>query len=119
MIEKIGIGIDIVDIKRFEKLPYLSNITFYKKIFDANEIKYCMKFNNPFPHFAAMFAVKEATIKAVKKPISINDIKIVHSNNKPQVSIKGSYNKKYKFILSVSHEKKIAVAVVISETLKL
>jgi len=118
MIEKIGIGIDIVDIKRFEKLPYLSNIAFYKKIFDINEIKYCLKFKNSFPHFAAMFAVKEATIKAIKKPVLFIDIKIDHSNNKPQVSIKGSYNKKYKFILSVSHEKKTAVAVVISETMK-
>lgn len=118
MIEKIGIGIDIVDIKRFENLPYLSNIAFYKKIFDTSEIKYCLKFKNPFPHFAAMFAVKEATIKAIKKPVLFIDIKIDHSNNKPQVSIKGSYYKKYKFILSVSHEKKTAVAVVISETMK-
>ena len=119
MIEKIGIGIDIVDTKRFEKLPYSANITFYKKIFDINEIKYCLKFKNSFPHFAAMFAVKEATIKAIKKQIAFIDIKISHSNSKPQVRIKDSKNKKYKFILSVSHEKKIAVAVVISETLKL
>ena len=118
MIEKIGIGIDLVDIKRFEKLPYLSNITFYKKIFDTNEIRYCMKFKNPFPHFAGMFAIKEATIKAIKKQVSFIDIKIIHSNHKPQIRIKGSNNKKYKFLLSVSHEQKTAIAVVISETIK-
>jgi len=44
MLEKIGIGVDIVDINRFRELSFLSNKKFYEKIFTLSEIQYCLKF---------------------------------------------------------------------------
>ncbi len=60
MIEKLSIGIDIVDINRFKKLDYKKNSKFYKKIFAKSEIDYCLKYRNFAEHFAGKFAVKEA-----------------------------------------------------------
>ena len=55
----------MVDIARFQQLGYQSNKDFYKRVFTPKEIKYCLSFSNPAPHFAANFAGKEAVYKAV------------------------------------------------------
>lgn len=118
MFENKGIGIDIVEIIRFKKIPYLSNIGFYKKIFLPSEIKYCLKYNNPYEHFAGKFALKEAVKKSINEHISILDIEISHLKSKPVVKLGGKWKKRYNFLASISHEKKFAVAMVISEKLE-
>ncbi len=115
MIEKFGIGIDIVSNTRFKELPYLTNEKFYKKIFEQSEIDYCLKFKNSEEHFAGKFAIKEAVIKSIKEKIQFLDILIDYSNSKPQVSL--TNNLSYQFLISVSHEKSCTIAVVISEKL--
>lgn len=115
MIEKIGIGIDIVDIAQFEKIPHSLRPKFYTKIFHKSEIDYCLKFKNPFPHFAGKFAVKEAVQKSLKYKIGMLEIKTIHTNSKPGVILIKKLP--YKFIVSLSHDKNMAVAVVIAERL--
>lgn len=118
MIEKLGIGIDITDIEQFKKIPYSSKPNFYKKIFLPSEIKYCLKFKNPYEHFAGKFALKEAVKKAINERISMLDIETSHSNSKPIVKLRGKWKKKYKFLASISHEKKFATSMIISEKLE-
>ena len=115
MIEKFGIGIDIVSNKRFRELPYSTNKKFYEKIFEESEINYCLKFKNSEEHFAGKFAIKEAVIKSIKEKIKFSDILIDYSNSKPQVSL--TNNLSYQFLVSVSHENLCTVAVAISEKL--
>ena len=115
MLEKFGIGTDITDINKFKKIPYDTNKKFYEKIFSPSEIKYCVKYKNPSPHFAGKFAVKESVTKAIYEKISFLNIETFHSNSKPQIRLKGKINKKYAFRASLSHEKNFAIAVVISE----
>jgi len=115
MFDKIGVGIDIVEIKRFKKIPYKINSKFYKKIFLTSEINYCTKFKNPYEHFAGKFAIKEAVKKSISTPIRFLDIESYHSNLSPKVRIRGQYKNYYVFLVSISHEKNIAVAVVISK----
>lgn len=115
MIENVGIGIDIVETNRFKKISYKTNKNFYKKIFQTSEIEYCLKFKEPYKHFAAKFAIKEALIKSISSKISLLDIKTDHSNSKPTVTILG--NRKYCFQTSLSHENNFVVAIVISEKL--
>lgn len=115
MIEKLGIGIDIVDVSQFEKIPYLSKPGFYKKIFLHSEIKYCLKYKNPSEHFAGKFAIKEAVKKSINEKISLLDIETSYSDSKPKVKLRGKNGIKYKFLASISHEKKFAVGLVISE----
>jgi len=94
-----------------------SNITknqvFTKRFFLPSEINYCLKYKNPYPHFAGKFALKEAVKKAISKKISMLDIETTHIRNKPVIKVKSKKN--YIFLASLSHEKKMAVAIVISQ----
>lgn len=112
MIEKFRIGIDIVNVNRFESKSYSENKEFYKKIFNPDEIKYCLQFKNPYPHFAGKFALKEAVTKALQKNIDFLEIDTFHKNQVPQVSVK---NQNYASLASISHENNTAVAVFLIE----
>ncbi len=118
MIEKLGIGIDITDVDQFKKIPYLEKPNFYKKIFLPSEIKYCLKYKDSYEHFAGKFALKEAVKKSISERISMLDIETSHSNSKPVVKLRGKLEKRYKFLASISHEKKAAVGMVVSEKLE-
>ena len=113
MFKQIGIGIDIADVEKFEKIKFEEKPEFYKNIFLPTEIAYCLKYKNPYERFAGKFAIKEATIKAIKEKINLLDIETIHIKSKPNIKIQKT-KKKYAFQISVSHDKKIAVAVVIS-----
>jgi len=112
--QKIGIGIDIVDISRFRNKKFKKNLNFYRKILSKYEIKYCTKFKSPYEHFAGKFALKESVIKSIPDKISFLDIKTSNSKHGPVVSLVGNLAKKYSFLASISHEKEYAVATVIS-----
>ncbi len=79
LMDEWNIGVDIVEIARFQHLPYKSNNKFYTRVFTSNEIKYCLSFNNPESHFATNFAGKEAVYKAVNMfyNIKLNNIEIL------------------------------------------
>ena len=113
-LESFGIGIDIVEIKRFRKKIYKKNVNFYKKIFSKSEIDYCLKFKDPYPHFAGKFGIKESVIKSIRNKIYFLDILSSNTKNKPTVKLNGKISTKYSFLVSVTHEKEYAVAVVIS-----
>lgn len=118
MIEKFGIGIDIVDITRFEKIPYSKKPGFYEKIFLPSEIQYCLKYKNSNERFAGKFAIKEAVKKSINVDISLLKIKTSHYHDKPQVEILDKKLNKFKFICSISHDGKFAIGIVLSEKSK-
>ena len=113
MLKNFGIGIDIVEIKRFQEKPFKKNMYFYKKIFTESEIKYCLNKKNSAEEFASKFAIKEAVIKSIKKQIKLFDIITNYENSKPVVSLKNDNT--YKFLVSSTHEKLFAISTVISE----
>ena len=59
----IGIGIDLCDWHRVPKFD--ASHPFYRMMSDG-EIEYCLSKANPYKHFAACFAAREALIKAMK-----------------------------------------------------
>lgn len=109
MIENIGI--DIVYVDQFREKEYSENIPFYQNIFSLNEIQYCLKFDDPYPHFAGKFALKEAVLKSISESVELLDIETGHLSSKPSIELKQNT---YKFLASISHEKDIAVGVVLS-----
>ena len=115
MLDKLGIGIDIVEIKRFSNKPYKTNMNFYKKIFHESEITCCLDRKNFTECFAGKFAIKESIIKSVPKKITFLDILIDYSNSKPTVTLINDSS--YSFLVSLTHEKLYAVSVTISEQL--
>lgn len=110
----MNIGIDIEEIKRFQKL--LKDKTFIERVFSKDEIAYCSsKKKNSVQHFAVRFAGKEAVWKAVNKSKKLVITDVSFKNNKlgkPEVYIKG---KKVSYIdISFSHNRTTVVAVAVS-----
>ncbi|MDR3112357.1 MAG: holo-ACP synthase [Elusimicrobiota bacterium] len=109
------IGVDIEEVRRFNK--WVANEKYLCKIFSKEEIRYSTDRRMAAQHLAVRFAAKEAVWKMLNSKTSellIADIAIVNEENgKPQVYIK---NKKQSNIkISLSHTKKYAVAVAISD----
>lgn len=115
MLEKLGIGIDVVEIKRFSNKPFDTNKTFYQKIFHDSEITYCLDRKNSAECFAGKFAIKESVIKSIPTKIDFLEILIDYSNSKPIVRLTNDLP--YSFLVSLTHEKLYAISVVISEKL--
>ena len=114
-INNLFIGTDIVEIERIKNSIDKYGLKFIEKIFTSREIKYCQNKENCYPHFAGRFAAKEAIKKAIFSSKLINQIdfksiEIVNdSHGVPIVKM----NKALKIKnpqLSISHEKKYAVA---------
>ena len=112
--ESFGIGVDIVEVDRFRRKKFKKNKNYYDKIFCKSETDYCLKFKDPYTHFAGKFALKESVIKSIRSNISFLDIQTSNSKHGPIVSLVGNLAKKYSFSASISHEKEYAIAVVIS-----
>ena len=112
--ENFGIGVDIADVGRFRRKKFQKNKNFYNKIFCKSETDYCLKFKDPYTHFAGKFALKESVIKSIQSNISFLDIQTSNSKHGPVVSIVGNLAKKYLFSASISLETEYAIAAVIS-----
>lgn len=120
-----GLGIDLVEIARIEKILIKWGNHFLKKVFTTAEIDYCQGKEHPFPHFAARFAAKEAVFKMLSTRntgISWQDIEIKNTiEGIPQVNLRGKAleiceQKEIKNIyISISHERNYAVVQVIGE----
>ena len=113
MIENFGIGIDIADIDGFRNILFEKKTSFYKKIFSKNEINYCLKFKDPYTHFAGKFAIKESVIKSINTKENFLKIITDHQDKKPVVSINGKND--YIFSASITHEKDYAIGIVIAK----
>ena len=110
------IGIDCVEISRFNK-DVISKKNILKKIFTENEIRYCEKKVKTSQHYAVRYAGKEAIVKAFssyKLKISMNQIEILNKKNGiPFVKILDDKLNNFNIKISLSHSRKIAIAVVI------
>lgn len=61
----LGLGVDLIEIERIKQaLEAESGKRFESRVFTEGEITYCRSKVNPYPHFAARFAAKEAVMKA-------------------------------------------------------
>ena len=119
-----GIGTDIVNVDRIKNS--LKNKDFIHRIFNEKEILKCKKINNSINCYAKRFAAKEAFSKAlgtgIANGINFNEIVILNKRSgKPYINIIGQTKKilnkklkrkKTKISLSLSDEKKYAVAFV-------
>ena len=119
-----GIGTDIISINRIKNS--LKNKNFINRIFNEKEISKCKRINNSINCYAKRFAAKEAFSKAlgtgISNGINFNEIVILNKKSgKPYINIIGQTKKvldkkfkrkKTKISLSLSDEKKYAVAFV-------
>lgn len=117
MLDKYGIGCDIENIERFEKV----SSHFCSRIFTPDEISYCFSKGKPSSHLAARFCGKEAVMKALGS-LGINgiyykDIAIYKAKNgAPCAKIIGR-EKAFDIKISLSHGKESAIAYALVEKL--
>ena len=120
----LGIGTDIVSVDRIKNS--LKNKNFLKRVFNKKEIFKCKNIKTKTNCFAKRFAAKEAFSKAlgtgISKGINLNEIVVLNKKSgKPYIYLTGKTKKilsqkfkgkKSKVSLSLSDEKKFAVAFV-------
>ena len=121
----IGLGIDTIEIERIRKaMQGRTGQRLERRVFTPGEIAYCRSMSNPFPHFAARFAAKEAGMKALgtgwTAEVYWKGIEIIKDNRgKPLLKFNG---KTADFAaafgvasghVSLSHDRGRAVAVVV------
>ena len=120
----LGIGTDIVSVDRIKNS--LKNKNFINRIFNEKEILKCKRTNNYNNCYAKRFAAKEAFSKAlgtgISNGVNFNEIVILNKKSgKPYINIIGQTKKilnkkfkkeRFKISLSLSDEKKYAVAFV-------
>lgn len=122
-----GVGTDIVDIERIERSVERHGDKFAERILAPSELEAYQKIKNKINHLAKRFAAKEAVSKALGTGMrnGIDFAQLVISNDdlgKPQVVLEGKAkawsekNKITKIHLSISDEKKHAVAFAIAES---
>lgn len=120
---RILTGTDIIEIDRIEKSIRQFDSSFLNKIYTQNEIEYCeSKKKSKYQHYAARFAAKEATYKAVsallenKFELDWTDMEITNlKDGRPIVNITNDkLNQKIENIdISISHCQNYAVANVV------
>lgn len=114
--EIIGIGLDITDIERFRKVVAEKKDHFLANVFSEAERKYCFSFNDSAPHFAGLFAAKEAVQKASGTSMPLSSIEIRHSDTgAPEVWLDETSART--FLVSISHSAASACAVALRRTL--
>ena len=126
----IGIGVDIVENKRFKEL--IKKKKFINRICSPKEINNLKKKNNKISYLSKRFSAKEAFVKALgsgfRNKLCFNDISILNDKRgKPYFlfnqKIKNILKSRYKLIkfkahLSLSDEKKHSVSYVILQKIK-
>lgn len=121
-----GIGIDLVENGRIEKIIGKWGQKFLQRVFSDKEIEYCAKHVQASVHYGARFAAKESFLKALGLGLGmgakLKEIEVVRNNKgKPDIILSGGAKvqmekkKITKIHLSLTHTKKYATAFIILE----
>jgi holo-[acyl-carrier protein] synthase len=80
-----AIGTDIVDLEHFERVVTRSRPGFIERLFTGTERDYCERFRDRMASYAAVFAAKEAFLKALRvglaPGIRWTDVEVVHARS--------------------------------------
>ena len=122
-----GIGVDLVDIKRMQKVLERWGDRFVARVFTETEAAVCRQRGNPSSSFATRFAAKEAFSKAIgfgmRQGVRWRDIEVFHfPGGKPGLRLHGKSSDLCRekaiqgFHLSLSDEGGYGIAMVVLET---
>ena len=118
-----GVGIDLVRISRMEAAIGRWGGRLMDRLFTAREQEYCLRYRQPAPHFAARFAAKEATIKALgwprDAPFGWAEVETINDpSGRPHLSMTGHVRTVAtrlgveQICVSLSHDRDYAIAYV-------
>jgi holo-[acyl-carrier-protein] synthase len=104
----VGIGVDIVEIKRVRSIRFLRRFAEY--FLTPREIGFFERASDPVEFIASRFAAKEATIKAFPGFLKPHDFEIVKEGKKPVVHFLAPERADgYCALASISHSTDYAV----------
>jgi holo-[acyl-carrier protein] synthase len=120
----LGIGIDLVEVRRIAGAIERQGAAFLRRIYTEREREYCEGKANAAEHFAARFAAKEAVSKAfgtgIGEKIGFLDIEIVNQQSgAPCIVLLGKARLLSEargvteVLVSLSHTEQMAVASVV------
>jgi len=116
--KQFTIGNDLVFVPDFSNS--LNNL-FIKKVYTAQEVKYCEQFADSLLRYASTWAAKEAVYKALKQvddtTLGWKKIEIIRKKTagEPQVIVH-DHPKNYKISLTISHDGDYVWAIALLET---
>jgi len=118
-----GIGTDVVDIERFARIVRGSREGFREHLFTEREIAYCERYRKSEASYAAVFAAKEAFLKALRTGLAPGmrwtDAEVLHERSgAPSIVAHGRCAELLgdgRVHVTLSHSELSATAVVIIE----
>ena len=124
MSDVVGIGIDVVEVARIRKALERAPDRFRRRVFTEAEVAYCEARRDPYPHYAARFAAKEAAMKALGTGwaggIAFPEIEVVREpSGRPGLRLHGRARERLAcrggrhVLVSLSHGREYAVAQVL------
>ncbi len=88
-----GIGTDLVELERFQKVLHRRGPAFERRVFTPAEMTHCRQSAKPVQSLAARFAAKEAVMKALGVgwgPVGWTDIEVATDpRGRPDVQLRG------------------------------
>jgi holo-[acyl-carrier protein] synthase len=123
----LGLGVDIVDIGRVERLLGAHGSRALERLFTPNEAAYCNGKLRPAQHFAARLAAKEAAFKALSgtdeaRAIGWREIEVsLEKDGRPTLTLHGRAAARAaelganRFFVSMTHDAGSAHATVLLE----
>ncbi|GAC1653524.1 MAG: 4'-phosphopantetheinyl transferase superfamily protein [Gemmatimonadaceae bacterium] len=123
----VGLGIDLVDIARVERLLASKGDRALRRLFTEGELAYALAKSRPAMHLAARLAAKEAAFKAlagtdVARAIGWRDVEVANgTHNRPTLRFHGTAAARTRALgvtetwVSLSHTLTTAGAVVLLE----
>ena len=121
-----GIGIDLVDISRVDRLLDAKGERALRRLFTADEVSYALARALPAQHLAARLAAKEAAFKALSgnalaRGIGWREIEVIRGEIRPTLALHGRAAERATELgvtsiwLSLTHSATTAGAVVVLE----
>lgn len=121
-----GVGIDLVENDRIEKMIQKWGEKFLCRVFSDREIEYCGRHAQAHINYGARFAVKEAFLKAISlglgRGVRLREIEVVNEQGgQPTLKLYGGAQDFYQSAgitsayLSITHTKKYSSAMVLLE----
>ncbi len=117
----VSIGVDVVEIERIRRIT-ASRAGFVERVFTDDEIRYAELARDPGERFAARFAAKEATMKALGVGlggVDFRDMAVAKApSGAPSLVVGGRASERAdqlgieRWLITLSHSDAVAIAVV-------
>lgn len=122
----VGLGVDMEEVSRIREVISRHGRIFLDRIFTSAEVAYCERHRDPAERYAARFAAKEATMKALgtgwSKGVRWRDIEVTRKpGGRPTIVLHGIAREQADRLgarhlsLSLTHTGNFALAEVILE----